>query len=180
MSDQFVGEIRTFPFNFAPVGWALCDGQIMSISQNMALFSLIGTYYGGDGRSNFALPNFQGAIPVHQGTGTGLSAYVIGQSGGDVSVTLLQSQNGAHTHALTAIAQTATNANPEGGLFMTGHYAAGSVGGKIAAYTADAPNADMNATAIVQAGNGLPHNNMMPYLALNFCIALQGIFPQRS
>lgn len=173
MSDPFVAEIRIFPFNFAPVGWASCNGQLMPISQNTALFSLLGTTYGGDGRSIFALPDLQGNVPIQQGQGPGLSQYDLGQTGGVESVTLLASEMPAHAHAL----QAATQDN--GDVHIVGPTAsfAPSTGGSL--YQAST-NAQLAPQALSPAGQGLPHNNMQPYLTFNFCIALQGIFPPRG
>lgn len=179
MTDQFLAEIRIFPFNFAPLGWAQCNGQLLPISQYAALFSLLGTNYGGDGKSNFGLPNLQGCVPVDQGQGPGLSIYDVGQTGGDAAVTLLAQENAIHSHSLVADKEAATSASPAGALYMRGHYT-GATNGAVFAYTAQAPNTAMSANAIALAGGNLPHNNMMPYLTLNFCIALQGIFPPRS
>jgi microcystin-dependent protein len=180
MADQFLAEIRVFPFNFAPTGWALCNGQILSISQFSALFSLLGTQFGGNGTSNFGLPNLQGAAPVDQGQGAGLSAYVVGQSGGAPSVQLTAAQNAIHSHALTADNEVSTSASPSGAIYMRGHYAAGNNSGQVMAYTKQPPNTAMSASALTPAGAGLPHNNLMPYLTLNFCIALTGIYPTRG
>jgi microcystin-dependent protein len=179
MTDQFLAEIRIFPFNFAPVGWALCNGQLLSIAQNTAVFSLLGTNFGGDGRTTFGLPNLQGSIPVDHGQGPGLSQYVVGETGGATTVTLLAQQIAVHSHNLVADKEAATSASPSGALYMRGHYT-GATNGAVLAYTAQAPSSAMNASAIAQAGSNQPHNNMMPYLTLNFCIALQGIFPPRS
>jgi microcystin-dependent protein len=179
MSDQFLAEIRVFPFNYAPLGWAMCNGQLLSISQNTALFSLLGTSYGGDGRSNFALPNLQGCVAVAQGTGPGLSRYEIGQDGGTSSVTLQAATNGIHTHPLNADQEIATAGSPSGAIYMQGHYSAAQ-SGAVAAYTIAAPDSTLSPAALLPAGSGQPHNNMMPYLTLNFCIALSGIFPPRS
>lgn len=170
--DPFVGEVRAFGFNFAPTGWAMCNGQLLAISQNTALFSLLGTFYGGDGKSTFSLPNLRASVPIGQGQGTGLNDYVIGESGGEEAVTLLISEIPGHNH--TVFADT-TN-TPD-----TGSAAKASlvIGPNI---YSDATNAlvPMNVTATAPAGGSQPHNNMMPFLALNFCIALQGIFPARS
>ncbi|MFZ6026723.1 MAG: phage tail protein [Chloroflexota bacterium] len=174
MADPFVAEIRIFPFNFAPRGWAFCDGQIMPISQNTALFSLLGTTYGGDGRSNFALPDLQGRAPMHPGQGPGLSLHDIGETGGTETVTLLTSEIPAHSHTLSAVNRLPDTRTPLAGVAL-----ARSKGGN--AYQAATTNlAVMNAEALATAGNGTPHNNMMPYLTFSFCIALQGIFPPRS
>lgn len=173
MSDPFVAEIRMFGFNFAPTGWAQCNGQLLPISQNTALFSLLGTFYGGDGKSTFALPNLQGSVPVHQGQGQGLSEYFLGQQGGSQFVTLLESEMPSHTHAWNANAAPATLNAPGNDRVL-----ARSVGGT--AYKAINPDAQMAFQAVVINGGSLPHNNMMAYLTVNFCIALQGVFPPRS
>jgi len=172
MSDQFVAEIRLFPFNFAPVGWALCNGQLLPISQNTALFSLLGTTYGGDGRSTFALPDLQGLAPMHAGHGAGLSQRALGETSGSATVTLLQSEIPQHTHPLNAQNAPGDTSSPAGSAYAR---AIGATpyqppGG---AQVAMAPQ------AVGFAGGGQPHNNMQPYLTLSFCIALQGIFPQR-
>jgi microcystin-dependent protein len=180
MSDNFIGEIRAFPFNFAPAGWALCAGQLLPISGNTALFSLLGTNFGGNGTSNFGLPNLQGAVAVDQGQGTGLSLYTVGQAGGAATVTLTSQQNGAHTHPLNGDAEVSTTASPVNAGFQEGHYVAGSAKGQIPAYSAQAPDTALNGAAIQPAGSDLPHNNMMPYLTMTYCIALTGIFPPRS
>jgi microcystin-dependent protein len=176
MADQFVGEIRIVPFNFAPVGWALCDGQLLAISQNTALFSLLGTYYGGDGRSTFALPNLQGSAPMNQGNGAGLTPRILGEVDGETAVTLLVSAMPSHTH--TAKNAAASNAGTPGPTVTFG----GGGRGKAPAY---APASTQNAAQLMQravslTGGNQPHNNMPPYLTLNFVIALQGIFPPRS
>jgi microcystin-dependent protein len=177
MSDQFVGEIRIFGFNFAPTGWALCDGQLLPISQNTALFSLLGTYYGGNGTSNFALPNLQGSAPLQQGQGPGLSPYDLGQVGGEPTVTLLTNQIPAHTHTPGCLNGAGTSNSP------AGHILASAMVGRQgeSRYTAGpgtSPN--MSPQALQLTGGNLPHNNMPPYLTVNFCIALQGIYPSRS
>jgi microcystin-dependent protein len=170
VTDQFLGEIRIFGGNFAPLGWALCNGQIMPISQSTALFSLLGTYYGGDGKSTFALPNLQGQFALNQGQGTGLSPYVLGESGGSAAVTLTQAQIPTHTHAPMASATSGTATSP-----------AGAVWAEPRAQAYGAPTAaTMSATALATSGASQPHNNLPPYLALTFIIALQGIFPPRS
>jgi len=172
VSDQFVAEIRIFPFNFPPTGWAFCDGQLMPISQNTALFSLLGTTYGGDGKSTFALPDLQGASPVQPGQGQGLSERFLGEMSGVESVTLLQSEIPLHNHAITGSASDATSNSPQVNLV------AKPVG--INVFSANVSSVTPLAVQTAPpAGGGLPHNNMQPYLTLNFCIALQGIFPQR-
>jgi microcystin-dependent protein len=170
MADPFVAEIRIYPFNFAPTGWAFCNGQIMPISQNTALFSLLGTTYGGDGKSTFALPNLQGSAPLHPGQGQGLSLYDLGQQGGAETVTLLQSEMPFHTHSLVFSEEPGNANNPENNTYGTGE-----------TIYADPNNlVQMAFQSLAVAGGSLPHNNMMPYLTLNFCIALQGVFPPRG
>ena len=173
MSDPFVAEIRIFPFNFAPTGWAQCNGQLLPISQNTALFALLGTFYGGDGKSTFALPDLQGSAPLFWGQGQGLSNYDIGQIGGSEFVTLLESEIPAHTHAMRGIITPAT--------LLTGAPTTGfarAVGGNV--YKAASADTFLAPQALSPAGGDQPHNNMQPYLTLNFCIALQGVFPPRS
>lgn len=176
MADPFVAEIRIFPFNFAPTGWAFCDGQILPISQNTALFSLLGTTYGGDGKSNFALPNFQGCAPMHPGQGPGLSLHDLGEQGGTENVTLLQTEIPSHTHTVNASSSVGSDVPPGNDV-----WAVPGAGRGLNMYD---PNAGtrptMNFGAFSPAGNSLPHNNMPPYLTLNFCIALQGVFPPRT
>ena len=174
MSNPFVGEIRIFGFNFAPTGWALCNGQLMPISQNTALFSLLGTYYGGDGKTTFALPNLQGSAALHQGQGPGLTDRIIGETGGEASVTLIQTEMPAHSHSTGCDSGTGGNAVPTGGMWAT------TGRGRPLPYSSNAPNAPMSGQALAAAGGNQPHNNMPPYLTLNFCIALQGIYPPRS
>lgn len=173
--DPFIAEIRILPLNFAPRGWATCDGQLLPISQNTALFSLLGTTYGGDGRSNFGLPNFQGNAPMHPGQGPGLSLHDLGEMGGSTSVTLLTTEMPSHTHTMMA--------NNSDGVLPTPVNNVSSGPGTdrdIFWYKNGPPNATMRADASGLAGGGQPHNNMMPYLTLNFCIALQGVYPARS
>jgi microcystin-dependent protein len=172
MSDQFVAEIRIFPFNFPPTGWAFCDGQLQPISQNTALFSLLGTVYGGDGKSTFALPDMQGNAPMQPGQGPGLSLRDLGELGGVENVSLLVSEIPSHTHGLMAAAGDPAESN-----VATGNALARSKNGN--AYTSTLNITQKALQALPPAGAGLPHNNMQPYLTLNFCIALQGIFPQR-
>lgn len=169
MSDQFLAEIRIFPFNFPPTGWAFCDGQLMPISQNTALFALLGTYYGGDGKSTFALPDLQGSAPMQTGQGQGLSERFLGEMSGVESITLLQSEIPLHTHNVQTSDDDANNADPAGRYFGRGN----------PVYAPVAALGTMALQTVAPAGGGLPHNNMQPYLTLNFCIALQGIFPQR-
>ncbi len=180
MSDQFVAEIRIFPFNFPPTGWAFCDGQLLPISQNTALFSLLGTVYGGDGKVTFGLPDMQGNAPMQPGQGQGLSDRVLGEMSGVDNITLLQSEIPVHTHILQGADSDATAVNPAGQLPAMGKWDSGTSFGIVGAYSGTTPpNAQMAFQALSPFGGGLPHNNMQPYLTLNFCIALQGIFPQR-
>lgn len=174
MADAFLAEIRIFPFNFAPTGWAFCDGQILPLSQNTALFSLLGTTYGGDGESNFALPNLQGLAPLHPGQGPGLNLYDLGESGGSETVTLLESEIPAHTHS--AVAATSSGVpNPSTAAW------GGALKGHGSLYApSDAHNVTMNPFALSFAGSGQAHNNLQPYLVLNFCIAMQGVFPPHT
>jgi microcystin-dependent protein len=174
MSDQFLAEIRIFPFNFPPTGWAFCDGQIMPISQNTALFSLLGTVYGGDGKSTFALPDMQGNAPMQPGQGQGLSLRDLGEMSGVESITLLASEMPLHTHVVNDMSDPGTLQVPAPDRIL----ARSSAGN--AYQTNTSANLQMMAPqALALAGGGLPHNNMQPYLTLSFCIALQGIFPQR-
>jgi microcystin-dependent protein len=172
MAEPFLAEIRIFGFNFAPHGWAFCNGQIMPISQNTALFSLLGVTYGGNGTSNFGLPNLQGNVPVHAGQGPTTSDYALGEAGGTTQVNLLQTQIPVHTHALNMSSFEGTEASPKD------QYAAGFPGVGLYAPAAS-PNTMMAPTMLGIAGGSQAHTNMMPYLALNFCIALSGVFPQR-
>ena len=175
MSDPFVAEIRIFPFNFAPKGWAFCDGQLLPISQNTALFSLLGTTYGGDGKSTFALPDMQGNSPMHPGQSTTGTFYALGQLGGSTNVTLLQSEMPSHNHGIQG------NVNI-GNLAAPGPQRSLARASPGQAYTATLTNISPFAAnaSILPVGGGFAHNNMMPYLTLNLCIALQGIFPPRG
>jgi microcystin-dependent protein len=173
MSDQFTGEIRVFGCNFAPVGWALCNGQLLSISQNSALFSLLGTQFGGNGTSNYALPNLQGAFPINQGQGAGLTDRVMGDTGGEASVTLTTAEIPSHSHTV-GCATTAGTASPGSALF------GGGGRGKQPAYAAGPATVAMKSDAVNTAGSGGAHENRPPFVVVNFCIALTGIFPDRS
>ncbi len=174
MAEPFVAEIRIFPFNFAPNGWAQCDGELLPISQNTALFSLLGTVYGGDGVTNFALPNLQGRAPMQPGQGPGLSLYDLGETGGLEIVTLRTPEIPAHAHGVQAANTPANSRSPED------RSLARSIGAH--AYSGQNPAGDVRLadSALTEAGASQPHNNMQPYLTVNFCIALQGIYPPRS
>jgi len=169
MATPFLSEIRAMSFNFAPKGWAQCNGQLLPINQNQALFALLGTTYGGDGRVNFALPNLQGQTPVHQG---GSDSYVMGERVGAESVTLIETEMPAHNHPVSASsAQSGNEVSPQGNLWAaTGH----------TAWSTATPDTTLDPGSISMAGGGQPHNNMSPYLAVTFCIALQGIFPTQN
>jgi microcystin-dependent protein len=175
MADPFVAEIRIFPFQFAPKGWAWCDGQLLPLSQNTALFSLLGTTYGGNGKSNFALPDMQGNAPMHPGQGPGLPLYDLGQTGGSETVTLLESEIPLHSHFVRGhTADAGDNTNPASTVVI-----AKSNNGQ-AYQTVVTGLQPMAPQALTPAGGSLPHNNMMPYLTLYFNIALQGVFPPRT
>jgi microcystin-dependent protein len=173
MADPFVAEIRIFPFNFAPRGWAFCDGQLLPISQNTALFSLLGTTYGGDGKSTFALPNLQGAAAMHPGQGQGLSLRDLGEMAGSRTVTLIQSEMPVHAHTLNAQNAPGDTSLPAGDAYA-----------RVIGATPYRPPGGAQALlahqAVTPVGGDQPHNNMQPYLTLNFCIALQGVFPPRT
>jgi microcystin-dependent protein len=172
VSEPFLGEIRMFGFTFAPQGWALCDGQLLPISQNAALFDLLGTTYGGDGTTTFALPNLQSRVPIHLGQGAGLSHYWAGKAGGTETVTLATAHMPRHTHSVKASSSAATSETPEGS-------ALAQSGSDI--YTAQPDTSTvMNANMLGATGGSAPHDNIQPYLAVNFCIALIGIFPAQS
>lgn len=174
MADPFVAEIRIFPFNFAPKGWAWCDGQLLPLSQNTALFSLLGTTYGGNGKSNFALPDLQGRAPMHPGQGPGLSLHDLGETGGSETVSLLESEIPAHSHALRASSDDGDLKAPTSSRSL-----ARSIGGFL--YQSSTAGLQMMAPeALAPAGGDQPHNNMQPYLTFYFCIALQGVFPPRT
>jgi microcystin-dependent protein len=171
MADPFVAEIRIFPFNFAPKGWAWCDGQLMPLSQNTALFSLLGTTYGGDGKSTFALPDLEGRAPMHPGQGPGLSLHDLGETGGSETVSLLESEIPGHAHLARGSTDDDDSTQP----------AANSYGGLTVAYApAASATAAMAPESLAPAGGDQPHNNLMPYLTLYFNIALQGVFPPRT
>lgn len=173
MSDQYLGEIRIFAGNFAPKDWALCNGQLMPISQNTALFSLLGTTYGGDGRTTFALPDLTGKAPMQQGSTPGLTERALGEVGGSKTVTLLINEMPAHTHApaTVAIGNTTSPVNATWAGIVQGRGATPMYG--------TTPNTQMNPAAIGVSGGSQPHNNLQPYLGLNFVISLTGVFPPR-
>lgn len=176
MSDPFLGEIRMFGGNYAPRGWAFCNGQIMSISQNSPLFAILGVTYGGNGQSTFALPNMQGRTPMHWGTGAGLSPHSLGEMSGTETVTLLSTQMPAHNHQILAANEEGNNFTP-GGNTLAG--TTGS-GGNANTYFNGSPNTNLNLASMGVAGGNQPHSNMSPYLCVSFIIALQGIFPPRN
>ena len=176
MSEPFVAEIRIFAGNFAPKGWALCDGQLIPITQNTALFSLLGTTYGGNGVSTFGLPDLRGSAPLHAGQGPGLSNHFQGEAGGSPTVSVLQSAIPSHTHDARAFAAAkGDKTDPSGHFWSKAQY--GRLG--MSMYKTTGPQ-QMNAAALSTTGGGQPHNNLMPYLTLTFIIALQGIFPARA
>ena len=170
MATPSIGEIRMVGFNFAPKGYALCNGQLMPISQNAALFSILGTTYGGNGTTTFALPDLRSRAPVHTGQGSGLSPYVLGQNGGTENVTLLTQQMPGHSHTPMANATTVNQASPAAGFWGNSQQSNYSASASVA----------LAAGAIAQAGSSLPHSNIQPYLTINFVIALVGIFPSRN
>jgi len=172
--DPFVGELRLVGFNFAPVGWALAQGQLIAISQNTALFSLLGTFYGGDGRSTYALPNMQGNVAIGVGQSPGLSQYVQGETGGSQNISLLTSNMPQHSHIFLADSRLATTSDPAGAAF-----ARTSASNAIYAPLGGTEQ-QLNSGFLSQSGASQPHNNMMPYLTLNWIIALQGVFPARQ
>jgi microcystin-dependent protein len=171
MSTPFIGEIRIFGGNFAPAGWAFCSGQLMPISENDALFALIGTTYGGDGQTTFALPDLQGRLPMHMGTGPGLSPRTIGESGGMESVTLTTQQIPNHNHAPLAVSGNGNQSTPQGGVWA---------GVTTSIYTSNPPSTAFSATLGGSSGGSQPHDNMMPYLAISFIISLFGVFPTQG
>jgi microcystin-dependent protein len=173
MSDPFLGEIRMFGFNFPPSGWALCDGQLLTISQYSALFALLGTQFGGNGSTNFALPNLQSRVPVHMGTGPGLSPYIIGQAGGNENTSVLIGNMPNHTHLVQCNTGGGNQASPANG------FPAVESTGTSLDYS-NAADSTMNSAMVEAVGGGTPINNIQPYLCVNFCIALEGIFPSRN
>jgi microcystin-dependent protein len=179
--SPFLGQLMPFAGNFAPRGWALCAGQLLPISQNTALFSLIGTYYGGNGVNTFALPDLRGRTPIHQGNGAGLSPYVVGEMGGVEAVTLSLSQLGTHNHPMPALATPATAAAPTNAALAQAHGSGRGGGFAIYRYTtATASLTSLSPQSIASSGSQGPHNNLQPYLTITWCIALQGIYPTRN
>jgi microcystin-dependent protein len=175
MADPFVAEIRIFPFNFAPRGWAWCDGQLLPLSQNTALFSLLGTTYGGNGKSNFALPDLQGRAPMHPGQGPGLSLHDLGETGGSETVTLLESEIPAHTHTWRASSEIADLQGPNNSRVM-----ARSASATAYQNTTNVNLVSLAPETLAPAGGDAPHNNLQPFLTFYFNIALQGVFPPRG
>ena len=173
MSESFLGEIRMFAGNFAPRGWAFCNGQILSIADNSALFALLGTTYGGDGQNTFALPDLRGRAPLHQGQGPGLPDVILGEQGGEENVTLQTNQLPAHTHQMNVVGGSGDQASPTNHLLATAPTGLGNVYGS---------NTDtlISAKAITPTGGSQPHDNLQPFLTINFIIALEGIFPSRN
>lgn len=174
MSEPFVGEIRMFAGNFAPRGWAFCDGQLLAVSQNDALFSLLGTIYGGDGRTTFGLPDLRGRLPIHAGSGPGLSPRRLGAKGGAENVTLTVNQLPSHGHNLGANASAGNSTNP------SGYFAQDAAGSNLYLNGASTQPAALNPATIGNVGGSRSHTNLMPFLCLNFIIALFGIYPSRN
>lgn len=172
MSEPFLAEVRIVGFNFAPRGWAFCDGQILPINQNQSLYSLLGTTYGGDGRTSFALPDMRGRTPIHVGRSNGGAVHMLGQKSGEETHTLASNEMPQHTHPLVATDNNATADDPLNNMIaQSAQTAYASPGATLAA---------MDTATVTNVGGGQAHNNMQPYLALNFCIALQGLFPSRN
>lgn len=178
MSNCFIGEIRIFGFNFAPRDWAFCDGQLLAISQNTALFSIIGTYFGGNGINTFALPNFQGRTGIHQGQGAGLSYYDIGEPSGTATVTLTQGQLPHHSHTINTMEARSTTQAQHSPSAQA--YLGSSSPDQLYDKTDPSPTAQLEPSAIALSGQGVPHDNMQPYETLNFCICMFGIYPSRN
>jgi microcystin-dependent protein len=174
MAQPYIGEIRLFGGNFAPLGWSFCNGVTLPISQNQALFNLIGTTYGGDGQQTFMLPNLQGRLPIHQGQGVGLQNYVLGTQGGAETVTLTTNQLPAHNHGALGSATGSASASPSNNIWGNSQISNKSFGPGTSA------NASMNAGSMSSTGNNLPHDNLMPFLVVSFIIALNGVYPSPS
>lgn len=175
MSEPFLAEVRIVGFNFAPRGWAFCDGQILPINQNQSLYSLLGTTYGGDGRTSFALPDLRGRTPIHVGSSNG-GSHLLGQKSGEETHTLSGAEMPQHTHGFSATNSNVNQPAPTGNL--PGQV--GATADAIYSTGSDSLNATMSSQSVTNVGGGQAHNNMMPYLALNFCIALRGLFPSRN
>lgn len=180
MSEPFLGQITVFPYNFAPYGWMDCVGQILPISQYSALFSLLGTAYGGNGTSNFGLPNLQAVVPVGQGQAAGGSNYVMGETGGTSAVTITSSTLPAHSHTMSAVAARGTTSTPSGMLFAEPTAGSPPHVSSVQIYNTTAPATPLSPASIAPAGGSQPHNNLQPFLGLRYCIAIQGQFPVRS
>lgn len=180
MAEAFLGEIRMVGWNFAANGWALCNGQLMPISQYSALFSLLGTTYGGDGRQTFALPNLQGRVPIHQGTGLGLSPYTIGQASGSENITLLPAQMPQHNHLVGVSNQQGSVADPTNATLAQGNSGSSRSPVAVSDYVSTAATGALAPGTISMTGGSQPHSNIQPYLCINFIIALVGIFPSRA
>lgn len=186
MSEPFLGQVEVFSFNFPPKGWTTCSGQLLSIQQNAALFALLGTMYGGDGRVNFGLPDLRGRVPVGWGQGHGLSPYDLGQKGGEEAHTLITQEMAAHNHSFNVDTNNpaSNNTNVPSTSVVLGN-TVGKLSGSanpfnLYLYTSGAPAGTLDPHSIGLSGGGQAHNNIMPYLALNFCISLIGIFPSRN
>jgi microcystin-dependent protein len=180
MSSPFVATVQMFPFNFAPKGWAFCAGQLLPLSQNTALFSLLGTTYGGDGKSTFGLPNMQGNSPLQPGQGSGLSLYDLGETTGSQTVTLLTSEIPSHNHSFSATSNPGTVLSSSGNQLATAHNGSKTIFNNANYLGTGSTNVVMSPLCTSIYGSGQPHDNMQPYLTLNFCIALQGVFPPRG
>jgi len=178
MSNAFIGEIRIFGFTFAPLRWATCDGQLLAISQNTALFSILGTFYGGNGTTTFGLPNFQGRTGLHQGTGPGLSTYSLGEEAGVETVTLQQSQIPLHNHLVNTLSPV--GGGQEQHVPTAASFLASSNPEQMYNDATPTPATSLSPTAITPTGQGMPHSNIQPYLTLESCICLQGVFPSRN
>lgn len=176
--DPYIGEIRLFAGNFAPNGWALCDGQLLAIASNAALFSILGTTYGGNGQTTFALPDLRGRMPMHPGQGPGLTPRTLGELGGEESVTLLANQMPAHTHVLNASNAQGAGDSPTNSLLAQSYDQNNS--NPISTYAGGAPNTTLNPASVGLAGGSQPHDNLPPFGCINFIIALTGVFPSRS
>lgn len=172
MGQPYIGEIRMFGGNFAPRGWMFCEGQLLAIAENDALFNLIGTTYGGDGQETFGLPSLGGRVPIHQGTGPGLSPRIVGEFGGAAEVTLTATQLGGHTHALLGSTDPGSTPNPAGAVLATGS--------TVQVYRQTNPPARMAANALTPVGDSKPHENRQPYLPIRFIISLFGIYPSQG